>query len=70
MCLPDVTPLLKAIQFLNVTGPIGPESPFVYKSHPSSTLLKAIHPSKTLPTPVVNLQANPSLSSPNGSWLS
>ena len=35
----SVLGLLKAIQLINVTGPIGPESPLLYKSQPSSTLL-------------------------------
>src|SRR3954467_11383966 len=63
--LPEVppvvnVPLLCEIQFSSVTGPIGPVSVFVNRSHPSSILLCAIQRRKIFPVPVVSLQANPS----------
>src|SRR6185295_5987584 len=64
-------PLLYDTQFSMVTGLIGPVSVLVNRSQPSSMLLWAMQPRKTLPGPVVSLHANPSASSPlSGSKLS
>src|SRR5215470_1098033 len=67
----EVAPLLNEMQFSMVTGLIGPVSVLVKRSQPSSTLWCAMQPLKTLPGPVVSLQAKPSASSPlSGSKLS
>src|SRR5262245_10231650 len=67
----ETAPLLNEMQFSMVTGLIGPVSVLVKRSQPSSTLWCAMQPLKTLPGPVVSLQANPSASSPlSGSKLS